>query len=208
MTGYTKQRTRVVMLAGVLAIAMALVGCTSNKSEEGKSGGGTSSSTTSGASDAPKVTDVWARAAMEGGNTAIYFVIDGGSAADRLVSASVPEGTGASTEIHETVPADQDSGFTEMPASTEAGSGMNDSAGGMKGGGHGDAPSDGSKMMTMRPVDGVDVPAGGQVAFEPGGYHVMVMDLNKALVGGEELPVTLTFEKAGDIEVVAEVREP
>lgn len=195
MTMKTATRKKSLLLAGVLAIALALVGCSSDDEE------GTPSSTTSGASDAPQVSDVWARAAMEGGNTAIYFVIDGGSTADRLVSVSVPEGTGATTEIHETVPVDQDD---DADMSQSMGSDSDMDHGDMDDEGHGG----GSKMMTMRPVEGIDVPAGGQVVLEPGGYHVMILDLDAALVGGDELPVTLTFEKAGDIEVTAEVREP
>lgn len=196
MTNHRRPRVTKILLTGAVVIAMALTGCSSDEE-------GTPSSTTSGASDAPQVSDVWARAAMAGSNTAIYFVVDGGSSQDRLVSVSVPDGTGSATEIHETVPADED---TSMHAGDDES--MTDDADGMGDADHGAGDSDGSKMMTMRPVDGVDVPAGGQVTFEPGGFHVMVMDLNDALAGGDQLPVTLTFERAGDISVTAEVREP
>ena len=52
-------------------------------------------------------------------------------------------------------------------------------------------------IMRMRQVDGVDVPAGGEVAFKPGGYHIMFIGLHKPLKEGERFPVTLMFEKAG-----------
>lgn len=185
-----------ILVAGMLTLALIGAGCASNGEEE------TSPSTTSGASDAPQVSEVWARAAMEGGNTAIYFVVDGGSAADRLVAAAVPDGVGETTEIHETVAVEDDSMDDE--ADDHAMGGSDD----MADSDHGDMAGGGSKMMTMRPVEAVEVPAGARVVFEPGGYHVMVLNLDEALVAGEELPVTLTFEKAGDIEVVAEVREP
>lgn len=194
MRNHTRPRTRMILLAGVVAIALAATGC-GNGDEEG-----TPSSTTSGASDAPQVSEVWARAALEGSNTAIYFVVDGGSSQDRLVGVAVPDGTGASTEIHETVPVDADDSDDDMADMAEGADDGHD----MADSDHGD----GSKMMTMRPVEGVDIPAGGRVVFEPGGYHVMVMDLEQALTGGDELPVTLVFDKAGDIDVVAEVREP
>ena len=42
--------------------------------------------------------------------------------------------------------------------------------------------------------------------FEPGGYHVMLIDLVKPLEVGQTVPVTLTFAKAGTIEVTATVR--
>ncbi len=49
--------------------------------------------------------------------------------------------------------------------------------------------------------------AGTTVALEPGGYHIMLMELAKPLVVGEKVKVTLTFEKAGDVVVEAEVRD-
>jgi copper(I)-binding protein len=57
-------------------------------------------------------------------------------------------------------------------------------------------------VMTMRPLDaGVEVPAGGKVEFKPGGYHIMFMDLKQPLKQDERLKGTLTFEKAGPVEV-------
>jgi copper(I)-binding protein len=59
----------------------------------------------------------------------------------------------------------------------------------------------------MRPVEGVEIPAGGAMAFQPGGYHVMLLDLTQLLEVGSSIELTLTFERAGDIVVEAEVRE-
>ena len=61
-------------------------------------------------------------------------------------------------------------------------------------------------MMTMRRVHAVEVPAQGEVAFEPGGLHVMLLGLKKPLVAGERFPLALGFEKAGTIEVPVEIR--
>lgn len=61
-------------------------------------------------------------------------------------------------------------------------------------------------MMTMRQVHAVEVPARGEVAFEPGGLHVMLLGLKKPLVAGERFPLALGFEKAGTIEVPVEIR--
>jgi periplasmic copper chaperone A len=58
----------------------------------------------------------------------------------------------------------------------------------------------------MRPVEGVEIPAGGSAAFEPGGYHVMLLDLDAPLEVGDMLEITLTFEAARDVDVSAEVR--
>jgi copper(I)-binding protein len=57
-------------------------------------------------------------------------------------------------------------------------------------------------VMTMRPLDaGVTIEPGKTVKFAPGGYHLMFLELNRALKQGETVPVTLTFEKAGEVKV-------
>lgn len=56
-------------------------------------------------------------------------------------------------------------------------------------------------VMKMRRVEAVDVPAGGAVELQPGGYHVMFMGLQQPLEDGESFPLTLTFETAGDVTV-------
>ncbi len=66
---------------------------------------------------------------------------------------------------------------------------------------------DGSEMMSMQQVSAIDVPANGEVRLEPGGYHVMLMQLAEPLVVGSEFVITLTFESAGDIDVTVEVRD-
>lgn len=60
-------------------------------------------------------------------------------------------------------------------------------------------------VMKMRAVDGVDLAPGEKVALEPGGLHVMLMGLAEPLVEGESFPLTLTFEKAGSIDVEVKV---
>lgn len=63
------------------------------------------------------------------------------------------------------------------------------------------------KTMKMRPLkDGVAVPAGGSVAFKEGGMHLMFMGITAPFVDGEAVPVKLTFEKAGDVEVTLTVK--
>ena len=53
---------------------------------------------------------------------------------------------------------------------------------------------------------GIAVPAGATVALEPGGYHLMLMQLERALEKGEQVPLTLRFEHAGTIGIELEVR--
>ncbi|MDQ6433299.1 copper chaperone PCu(A)C [Mesorhizobium sp. LHD-90] len=57
-------------------------------------------------------------------------------------------------------------------------------------------------VMTMRPVTaGVEIPAGGEVALKPGAFHIMFMDLKEIPKAGVKFPSTLTFEKAGKVDV-------
>lgn len=61
---------------------------------------------------------------------------------------------------------------------------------------------DANGVMRMGEVEGgIPVPAGEMTMLKRGGYHVMFMGLNEALVQDAEIDVTLTFEKAGDIAV-------
>lgn len=66
-------------------------------------------------------------------------------------------------------------------------------------------------VMKMFPVAGVDVPAGKTVRLAPGGYHVMLMNLQKPLNAGDKVPLKLTFESAGKkretMDLSVEVRD-
>ena len=61
-------------------------------------------------------------------------------------------------------------------------------------------------IAKMRRVDFVPVPDGGSVTLEPGGYHIMLMDLKNQLKAGDTIKLKLKLEKAGEIEVDATVR--
>ena len=61
--------------------------------------------------------------------------------------------------------------------------------------------------MTMNPVSGVDIPAGESVAFEPGGLHVMFVGVAEPPAVGDTIPLTLTFENAGEVTLDVPVRE-
>ncbi|MEQ8354390.1 MAG: copper chaperone PCu(A)C [Kiloniellaceae bacterium] len=56
-------------------------------------------------------------------------------------------------------------------------------------------------IMRMRPVEAVEVPAGGTASLQPGGHHIMLIGLHKALKEGDRFALTLTFEKAGEVTV-------
>src|ERR1700760_121330 len=57
-------------------------------------------------------------------------------------------------------------------------------------------------VMKMRPLDnGVVIEPGKTVKLAPGGYHLMMFDLKGPLKQGDTVPVTLKFEKAGEVKV-------
>ncbi|TCK29039.1 hypothetical protein EV667_3057 [Ancylobacter aquaticus] len=57
-------------------------------------------------------------------------------------------------------------------------------------------------IMTMRMLpDGIDIPADGEAKLAPGGFHLMLMDLKQPLKEGESFKGTLTFAKAGTVNV-------
>ncbi|MEP4052698.1 MAG: copper chaperone PCu(A)C [Litorimonas sp.] len=58
-------------------------------------------------------------------------------------------------------------------------------------------------VMKMRRIDGVDLPHAEAVALKPGSFHVMMFDTNVVL--GDEIVLTLDFENADDLTVVAPV---
>lgn len=62
-------------------------------------------------------------------------------------------------------------------------------------------------MMMMQAVPSIDLPANASISLEPGGYHVMLMNLAEPLVTGAEFDLTLHFAVAGDITVAVVVRE-
>jgi copper(I)-binding protein len=60
-------------------------------------------------------------------------------------------------------------------------------------------------IMTMTPVEAIEIPATGNVTLAPGGLHVMFTTLKGPLKEGDSMPVTLTFAKAGSIDTFLHV---
>ena len=63
-------------------------------------------------------------------------------------------------------------------------------------------------IMQMRQITDATVPAGGALALEPGGTHVMLIGLRSPLVPGATVPLVLTFRHAGEVQVKAVVLAP
>lgn len=68
-----------------------------------------------------------------------------------------------------------------------------------------------NNVMRMRAVESLPLPAGQAVELKPGGYHVMLMDLNRALKPGEKVAIELQLETGDKRRVTqpvqAEVRQ-
>jgi hypothetical protein len=63
-------------------------------------------------------------------------------------------------------------------------------------------------IVRMRPVQAIEIAPGAPVLLRPGGLHIMLMDLAAPLTVGQTFPLTLTFEKAGTIEIEVVVETP
>jgi copper(I)-binding protein len=61
-------------------------------------------------------------------------------------------------------------------------------------------------VMRMRPVADIPIPAQGVVTLQPGGLHLMLIGLTQALELGQRVPVTLRFERAGEVTVELSVQ--
>ena len=62
-------------------------------------------------------------------------------------------------------------------------------------------------MMQMSPVKDIQIPAGGQAELKPGGLHIMLIGLTRDLKTGDQVNLSLTFEKGVTVNVTAEVKQ-
>lgn len=60
--------------------------------------------------------------------------------------------------------------------------------------------------LKMREVKSFEIPARGQLTLRPGGSHLMLFGPKKQFVKGDRIPLTLLFERAGELQVELEVR--
>lgn len=166
-----------------------------------------------------EVNDVWTRVTAPTATTgAVYMNLESADG-DRLVSASVPSSVAGRTEIHETVGGSEMEGDMDPGTTMEGGiavepaedeeSGQSESMDEMEGmeGATGQSSDMPEAMMGMRELeDGLELPAGEQVSLEPGGFHIMLLELEQPIAEGDTFPVDLVFENAGEVEVEAQAR--
>jgi len=64
-------------------------------------------------------------------------------------------------------------------------------------------------VMRMRPLTkGLELPAGTAVQLQPGGYHLMLMELKLPLQKDTTIPITLTLQNSKGVQSTQELRVP
>ncbi len=66
----------------------------------------------------------------------------------------------------------------------------------------------GNQIARMEPRSFVDVPPRNEIRFEPGGLHVMLLDLERPIQEADRFDLTLTFEVQGELTVPVTVGQP
>ena len=61
-------------------------------------------------------------------------------------------------------------------------------------------------VLRMREVKAYDIPPRGGFELSPGGAHFMLVDIKAPFKEGAKVPLTLRFEKAGEVKVELQVR--
>ncbi|HKY55370.1 MAG TPA: copper chaperone PCu(A)C [Anaerolineales bacterium] len=72
---------------------------------------------------------------------------------------------------------------------------------------HESSMTEGTGVMQMNQVFFIPLEKGAEIVFEPGGYHVMFVNINKELVVGETVELTLHFKNYEDVPVNVSVAE-
>jgi hypothetical protein len=63
-------------------------------------------------------------------------------------------------------------------------------------------------MVQMRAVTSIECLPGQSVKSEPGGLHVMLLDLTHPLAAGAQFPLLMRFRDAGTVTVIVQVSAP
>lgn len=139
-----------------------------------------------GGSGAPArfaVSDAWSRPTPANATNAVLYAVVESDQSDELVSVTVPGEIAGGAVLH-------------------AGD-----AGGSHAGHHGGTDTE---MATMEQVESFPLDAGDAVTFEPGGNHVMLIDLAAPLVRDQRYTATFTFAsgRSLDVEVVVADNPP
>ena len=63
-------------------------------------------------------------------------------------------------------------------------------------------------VMKMREAEHIVLQPSAKIVMKPGdGYHLMLIGLKRELKAGDKFPMTLKFEKAGNLEISVQIEE-
>ncbi|HEX5659776.1 MAG TPA: copper chaperone PCu(A)C [Polyangiales bacterium] len=62
-------------------------------------------------------------------------------------------------------------------------------------------------QMKMQALTKVELPAGRDTTFKPGGLHLMLFGLKRALQAGDSVPVSLALSDGSQLRAIAAVRD-
>ncbi len=187
MTAMRASKSLVRLAAATLAVgALTLAACGDDKKTDDATATTTASITFAGQ---------WARTSPAEATMGAAYLTITSPVDDKLIGASADASVAAKVQIHEMVMAETTGTTMAMGSETTMGMGTETTMGM----GTGTTMAMGEGEMVMREVDSIALPAGVAVALEPGGYHIMLIDLAKPLEVGTTIKITLTFETAGEI---------
>lgn len=154
--------------------------------------------------------EAYSRPALAGGTGAAYFMLHNATETDDAL-------IGASSDVAETV----EIHLSGMVAEGTAQQGQeadhdhdHGEAGHTEGEHAGQHPMnetemhDMSSVGTMVKVERIELAAGHEIAFAPGGYHIMLINLQRELSAGDTFELTLHFEHAKDLTIEVKVLAP
>ena len=185
----TTNRSR-LLAAGLVVPLLALAAC--GDDDDAAAGG-------------VEVEGAWARTSPMMAEAGAAYMQLSADETTSVVSASVDASVAGTVELHETVAAHGDD---EMEMGDDDMSEMDMGDGEMADDDMGEMDmGDGEMAMTMQEAAAIALPAGETVSLEPGGLHVMLLDLPEPLEAGEEFELTLTLEDGEELVVGVEVRD-
>jgi copper(I)-binding protein len=179
--------------AVIAAAALGLTAC-------GSDGGSTVTMPTVTTDSEISVVGAWARNSPMVATVGAAYLVITSPIDDELIGITVPEEIAARTELHETVAVDSSDDEADESESESESSATDHS-------GHGNMPPMSGGMMTMREVGSIELPAGKMVMLQPGGLHIMLLDLAGPLELGTTFTARLTFAVAAPLDVTFEVRD-
>ncbi|UYN90117.1 MAG: copper chaperone PCu(A)C [Anaerolineales bacterium] len=149
--------------------------------------------------------EAYSRPTLAGGTGATYFMLHNATETDDAL-------IGASSDVAETVEIHL-SGMVADGEAVESQQAAHDEHG-EAGHAEGEHPMgetemhDMSSIGTMVKVDRVELAASHEIAFAPGGYHIMLINLQRELSAGDTFELTLHFEHAEDLTIEVKVLAP